>query len=226
MITQDYRASTRPLRFFTVQAVTATRIAACFIFATVGLLPECARLALGLAVFTAVSDLIDGWLARRWKVSSEAGASFDACADKAVSAASVLYAVAVGIPAFPCLVVLFRDLAVLSVRQIDVEGPPLLAPKRWVGGLTVTPVRVATLALLWCAVIEHPPPSAVVGCFWFSAVWSATSLCYSLNADWPRIRRAFEADCSSRNSLVEPAQSHSTQPPQKGRANHHAHDPE
>ncbi|NJL71577.1 MAG: hypothetical protein HC888_08150 [Candidatus Competibacteraceae bacterium] len=119
------------MRLLVVQAVSVSRIAACFVFVAISLQPALASWALGLAIAAALSDLVDGWLARSWQVASNGGSMLDACADKAMSSASSLYAVAVGMPLIPCLMVLVRDIVVLSFRQVRVDDRPLIEPKRW-----------------------------------------------------------------------------------------------
>jgi phosphatidylglycerophosphate synthase len=194
VITPDYHKEQRTAQVLAVQAITLSRVVACFVFVSIALQPALAYWTLGLAVLAAGTDLVDGWLARRWGVATPGGSMLDACADKAMSAASVLYAVAVGMPPIPCLMVLFRDLAVLSLRQVTIDGAPLMVAQRWIGGLTAAPIRLATLFLLGLQTAVYPAPPILEWLFWFSGLWSVASLAYVLHKDLPRLRKAFTAE--------------------------------
>jgi cardiolipin synthase (CMP-forming) len=75
-------------------------------------------------VVAAVTDFLDGWLARRWNVVSMFGAIMDPIADKVLVCGAILGLLAIGVPGLliPSGVILFREFAVSAMREV-------LAPK-------------------------------------------------------------------------------------------------
>ena len=86
--------------------------------------PWLIRFALAAFVIAAVTDFFDGWLARRWGVTSLVGAILDPIADKILVCGAILGLLAVRAPEvlIPGGVILFREFAVSALREV-------LAPK-------------------------------------------------------------------------------------------------
>jgi phosphatidylglycerophosphate synthase len=122
--------------------------------------------ALGTIVFMGLTDLLDGWIARRWGLVTQAGAVADAVADKLVQVALVaFFALSVG-PAFRSipmwfLVLIFgRDLVLLvGVLMLRARYGPLTVVHRWHG-------RTASLmvhgVLFWAALRLPAAPMTVL----------------------------------------------------------------
>jgi len=76
----------------------------------------------GVAAFivAAVTDFFDGWLARRWKVESVAGAILDPIADKILVCGGILVLIGAGLPLaiVPGGIILFREFAVSALREV------------------------------------------------------------------------------------------------------------
>jgi CDP-diacylglycerol--glycerol-3-phosphate 3-phosphatidyltransferase len=76
--------------------------------------------AIGLLLLSGATDVVDGHLARRWRVTTRFGAIADALADKATQISGLVVLTMVGAPAFPSLPlwlvgsVLLRDLVLGS----------------------------------------------------------------------------------------------------------------
>jgi CDP-diacylglycerol--glycerol-3-phosphate 3-phosphatidyltransferase len=91
-------------------------------------LPISSQLGLGLAWFSviafvvaSVTDYFDGWLARRWGVTSLAGAILDPIADKILVCGAIVGLMIVGLPyMFGALggLILFREFAVSALREV------------------------------------------------------------------------------------------------------------
>ena len=86
-----------------------------------------ARLSLAAFVIAAVTDYVDGWLARRWGVVSLVGAILDPIADKILVCGAIVGLLAMGmtpdasmapILAFFSGVILFREFAVSALREV------------------------------------------------------------------------------------------------------------
>jgi len=101
------------------------------------------------------SDLVDGWMARRFDLVSQAGAVVDAVADKLVQfALAAFFALSVGpvfqtIPFWFLVVVFGRDLVLLvGVLMLRARYGPLRVVHRWHGQLASS---LVFLSLLWVA---------------------------------------------------------------------------
>jgi cardiolipin synthase (CMP-forming) len=99
------------------------------------------------AVYTAaaVTDYLDGYLARAWKQQSKLGRIFDPIADKLLVAAAILLLVATdrisGILVLPALVILCREVLVSGLREFLAEIRALLPVSRlakWKTGIQMT----------------------------------------------------------------------------------------
>ncbi len=72
-------------------------------------------------VVASVTDFFDGWLARRWKVTSLAGAILDPIADKILVCGAIIGLIIVGLPyMFGAMggLILFREFAVSALREV------------------------------------------------------------------------------------------------------------
>ncbi|KAK4501671.1 hypothetical protein PRZ48_007480 [Zasmidium cellare] len=85
--------------------------------------------ALGLFAYAGITDLVDGWLARKWKLQTVAGSVIDPMADKALMIIlTVTLAVKGAIPLYLATLILGRD-ASLAVAAIYYRYASLPAPK-------------------------------------------------------------------------------------------------
>ncbi|MFO0599199.1 MAG: CDP-diacylglycerol--glycerol-3-phosphate 3-phosphatidyltransferase [Myxococcaceae bacterium] len=111
---------------------------------------------LAAAVFTlaAVTDVVDGFLARRWNMITVTGKLLDPLADKLIVAAAMVMMVRLGrIPAWIVIVLLSREFIVTGLRQVAAsEGLVIAAGQegKWKTALQL----VAIIAL--CVHYTHP----------------------------------------------------------------------
>lgn len=115
---------------------------------------------LGLLATAAVTDMLDGWLARRTQVTSRFGALLDPVADRLFALAVVLSYVAGGeLRAWQAVAVLFRD--VMSVVGFFVARAvrwlrPITFRARWLGKVvTVLQVALFVAVLAWPAAVDR-----------------------------------------------------------------------
>ncbi|KAI5365255.1 Putative CDP-alcohol phosphatidyltransferase [Septoria linicola] len=86
-------------------------------------------LALGLFAYAGITDLVDGWLARKWKLQTVAGSVMDPMADKALMIIlTVTLAVKGAIPLYLATLILGRD-ASLASAALYYRYASLPAPK-------------------------------------------------------------------------------------------------
>ena len=103
-------------------------------------------------IVAAVSDIIDGWLARRGQQVTHIGKLLDPLADKLVISTALIVLLAMGrIPLWATwmvVVIVGRELAVTGLRSIASAGGQVVAAN-WLGKLKATIQNVAGGALLF-----------------------------------------------------------------------------
>ncbi len=85
---------------------------------------------LAASVFTlaAVSDVVDGFLARRWNMITVTGKLLDPLADKLIVAAALIMCVRLGrIPAWIVIILLSREFIVTGLRQVAASEGMVIA---------------------------------------------------------------------------------------------------
>ncbi|MGF1468574.1 MAG: CDP-diacylglycerol--glycerol-3-phosphate 3-phosphatidyltransferase [Sandaracinaceae bacterium] len=96
---------------------------------------------------SAITDFVDGWLARRWGEVSLLGAFLDPLADKLLVMALLVLLVDLGrAPAWAVIVILARELAVTSLRAIAMSQGLSLAARA--SGKEKTAVQMVALLML------------------------------------------------------------------------------
>jgi CDP-diacylglycerol--glycerol-3-phosphate 3-phosphatidyltransferase len=112
-----------------------------------------ALLAFALFVAAALTDFFDGWLARRWGVTSAWGAALDPIADKIAVLAAVLGLVTAGAGldvAAPGFLILFREVFVSGLREAGAGRGvklPVTALAKWKTTVQLIALSLSLLAL-------------------------------------------------------------------------------
>lgn len=103
-------------------------------------------------IVAAVSDLVDGWLARRGKQVTRIGKLLDPLADKLLVATALVVLLAMGrIPiwmTFMVVVIVGRELAVTGLRGIASAGGQVVGAS-WLGKLKTVAQNIAIGALIF-----------------------------------------------------------------------------
>jgi cardiolipin synthase (CMP-forming) len=120
--------------------------------------------ALGLFAIAALTDFLDGWLARRLDARSALGVMLDPIADKIAIVAAIVGLAALDAPlvAWPGALMLMRELFVAGLRESGMKLPvsqlakwkttvQLVALGAAMGAELVPPLKPAAVALLWLA---------------------------------------------------------------------------
>ncbi|WP_440995547.1 CDP-diacylglycerol--glycerol-3-phosphate 3-phosphatidyltransferase [Arhodomonas sp. SL1] len=135
--------------------LTLLRIGMIPVMALMFLLPYPWSNVIAAAIFglAAVTDWLDGYLARLWHQTSPFGAFLDPVADKlivAVALIAVLTANPSAALAFPVAVIIGREIAVSALREWMAElGLRASVAVGWLGKLKTTAQMVAILLLLY-----------------------------------------------------------------------------
>ena len=114
--------------------------------------------AFGLFVAAAITDAIDGIIARRWQAESSLGRMLDPIADKLIVAAALLMLVAdgtlEGVNLIPALVILCREILVSGLREFLAEAAVSL-PVTSVAKFKTVMQMIAIAALIAARPGEH-----------------------------------------------------------------------
>ena len=109
---------------------------------------------MSLAFLAGVTDLLDGYLARKWNQVTDFGALMDPLADKVLVAAAMCYFVEVGrMPGWVVAIVLLREFAVSGMRLIAVEQGRVIAAA-WSGKIKTACTMICLSAMLLFGQIE------------------------------------------------------------------------
>jgi phosphatidylglycerophosphate synthase len=144
-----------------IQLITISRAISALLFISLALIPQYTVISAILFCYACLTDLVDGYLSRKFQCTSKTGGILDLFGDKYLTIISLIYAIARGLPIFPCCIAIFREVFLLSMRNIFVNNQPLFPPKRFIGLLTIAPIWLISFALLLC------PTYLKIPWYWF-----------------------------------------------------------
>jgi CDP-diacylglycerol--glycerol-3-phosphate 3-phosphatidyltransferase len=148
--------------------------------------------ATGLFVLFALTDWLDGWLARKLKQTSSFGAFLDPVADKFLVCACVLVLVHLKrADIFVALIIIGREIAISALREWMAQiGASRSVAVHWLGKFKTTAQMVAIPFLLYdgrlFGVIDTLEWGTVL--IWVAAVLTVWSMAYYLQKAIPEIR--------------------------------------
>lgn len=128
--------------------ITVSRILVTVIFVILATINSevCRWAAWGCGLFAAVSDVIDGYLARKYELVTDFGKLMDPLADKIFMAAALLVLVENNIvPAWVVIVILSREFAVTGLRLIAAQKGEVIDAA--IGGKIKTFIQFIYIAL-------------------------------------------------------------------------------
>jgi len=131
-----------------VQATSLFRLFSVLVFAALAFGSVSRVLLASLYVFAMASDLLDGYLARKLHVTSYFGRVMDLVADKSLAVVSLLYAAERGMDLLPIALIATRDIVMMGMRLVIVDGRQLLPTNRTFGGLIALLLGANTILLL------------------------------------------------------------------------------
>lgn len=150
-------------------------------------------IALWAFVVGAISDFLDGYLARKYNLITNFGKLIDPLADKILVCAAFVYLSYVGIcPFWVTIVILFREFLVTGLRQLAVEQGKVMAADRsgkWKTATQLTYCIACLVHLCYAANLPQPLRFLSVGdggywlreiTMWLSVIltlWSGLNYC-------------------------------------------------
>jgi CDP-diacylglycerol--glycerol-3-phosphate 3-phosphatidyltransferase len=131
-----------------------------------------------------ITDQIDGYLARRWRVESEFGKLFDPLADRLmIDAAALLLVVADRLPWPGLVVILGRDALLLAGWKVAV---PRMELNVNLAGKVATWLLYAALAFL---LVTHEGDAWPLWIFWVGVGFAVVAAADYVATAWKEIRR-------------------------------------
>lgn len=101
-----------------------------------------------LLLITAISsDFLDGYLARKFNLITTGGKLLDLFSDKYLNCISIIFLIIEHYKILPLLLILTKEIFVLSFRSITIDGKFIITTNRTLGGIMS--------GTLWLAVFLH-----------------------------------------------------------------------
>jgi CDP-diacylglycerol--glycerol-3-phosphate 3-phosphatidyltransferase len=137
-------------------------------------------IAAALFIVAALTDALDGWLARRYGAATALGAALDHAADKALVTAALValaYTLLSAPLAIAAVILLVRDVAVAGLREGFANSGRALPVSEWGKAKTIAEMTAVAALLL-------SPAAGLAGEFWLRAltwlahlsIWTAVAL--------------------------------------------------
>lgn len=149
-------------------------------------------LATALFVAAAITDWLDGWLARRWGQVSAFGAFLDPVADKLMVAAALILLVALGrAHAYLAIIIIGREIAISALREWMAElGQGKSVAVAFVGKLKTAAQMTAIIALLLYEPLIPGVSTPLLGtaALWVAVILTLWSMFHYLRLAAPHFR--------------------------------------
>ena len=112
-------------------------------------IPYGGSLAAGIFLFAALTDSLDGYLARRWKQTTKLGAILDPVADKLLITAALISLVELGkLSGWIAIVIIGREFAVTGLRVVKAEEGVIIPASKMGKLKTISQVTAVMLIML------------------------------------------------------------------------------
>lgn len=129
--------------------------------------------ALVLFVIAAITDWLDGWLARRMNVMSDFGKLMDPIADKVMTAAAFICLIPEkAIPAWAVIVIISREFVITGLRLLAASKGVVLPAERLGKHKTAWQMVTVSYYLLLLSLMEAERAGVITGLYWWAHAWS------------------------------------------------------
>lgn len=100
-------------------------------------------------VVAALTDLLDGYLARRWKITTTIGAFLDTVADKVLVAGALIALVEAGATStWVAFIIIGREIAIMGLRSVAALDHSTVPPSIWGKSKAAVQFVAITLAIV------------------------------------------------------------------------------
>ena len=143
-------------------------------------------LALGIFLVAAGTDLLDGWLARRWKQTYSVGTLLDHIADKLLISAALISLVQIRlVPAWIVIVIVGREFAVAGLRSIAAaEGYTIRASEL---GKTKMLMQVVAISVALLSITRVSWQPVAILCMWGVMLFGVISAVDYFRKFWRKV---------------------------------------
>lgn len=153
-------------------------------------IPDQETVATAIFIFAAVTDWLDGWLARKWNQTTAFGAFLDPVADKLMVAAALVVLVQFGrADAIAAFIIIGREITISALREWMAKiGASKSVAVSYVGKLKTAAQMVAIPLLLFNGMLG-PLDTAYAGRWLLdvAVVLTLISMVYYIRMAWPEI---------------------------------------
>lgn len=176
--------------FISIQLISISRALSGLLFVCIALREELRIFASILFLYACFSDLLDGFLARKYSCTSNPGKILDLFGDKFLTIAASLFAIAKGMPMIPISFIVFREVFLLAIRSIN--QTEIFPPQRTLGAITVMPIWITTFLLVQTPIIININESYFIIFYWICGSFVMGNLIYKLTKSWKVLLKEFE----------------------------------
>ncbi|RCS58063.1 CDP-diacylglycerol--glycerol-3-phosphate 3-phosphatidyltransferase [Parvibium lacunae] len=145
-----------------------------------------------LFIGAALTDWLDGYLARKWHQTSAFGAFLDPVADKLMVGAALLVLLHLGrTDMLAALIIIGREITISALREWMAQlGARNSVAVNWLGKVKTIAQMVAIPLLLYGGPLPILGQALALGTLllWVAVVLTVWSMCYYLNQAWPVIK--------------------------------------
>lgn len=133
-------------------------------------------------IVAALTDSLDGYLARKWKQITKLGIILDPLADKLLITAALISLVELGrIPGWTAIVILGREFAVSGLRAVKAEEGIIIPASKWGKAKTVSQIVAVLLVILEHLYESFIPWPVGIWCMYVAVaitIWSGIDYFY------------------------------------------------
>ena len=140
----------------------------------------------------AITDALDGWIARRWNMATNLGAFLDTVADKLVVCSAIVVLLSFDrVDMLIALIIVGREITVTALREwMSKIGKAASVKVNWFGKIKAIAQMVAIPMLLFYDPFMGLPIFTIgTVMIWIAAVLTIYSMCVYLLAAWPYLQR-------------------------------------
>jgi CDP-diacylglycerol--glycerol-3-phosphate 3-phosphatidyltransferase len=108
-------------------------------------------------VVAALTDFLDGYLARRWQITTSLGAFLDTVADKVLVAGTLIALVEIGTTSmWAAFIIIGRELSVMGLRSVAALDQSTVPPSFWGKSKATVQFVAITLAIVNLDIVIGP----------------------------------------------------------------------
>ena len=143
-------------------------------------------------IVAAITDWIDGYLARKWNQTSAFGAFLDPVADKLIVAGSLLVLVQLGrVSAILGFIIIGREIAISALREWMAKiGAAASVKVNWFGKIkTIAQMTAIPMLLYFDPIFGLPIAWIGTVLIYIAAILTIYSMCVYMSAAWPHLQQ-------------------------------------